>query len=34
LLLIESILDTPGLIDRLFQVLRPEPRSPRRRKAG
>jgi transcriptional regulator with XRE-family HTH domain len=33
LLLIESILDTPGLTDRLFQVLRPEPRSPRRRNA-
>jgi transcriptional regulator with XRE-family HTH domain len=33
LLLLESILDTPGLTDRLFQVLRPEPRSPHRRKA-
>jgi transcriptional regulator with XRE-family HTH domain len=33
LLLIESILDTPGLTDRLFQVLRPEPRSPIRRNA-
>jgi transcriptional regulator with XRE-family HTH domain len=27
LLLLESILDTPGLADRLFQVLRPEPHS-------
>jgi transcriptional regulator with XRE-family HTH domain len=34
LLLIESILDTPGLTDRLFQVLRPEQRSPRRRRAS
>jgi transcriptional regulator with XRE-family HTH domain len=33
LLLIESILDTPGLTDRLFQVLRSEPHSPPRRKA-
>lgn len=33
LLLLESILDTPGLIDRLFQVLRPEARAPQRRKA-
>jgi transcriptional regulator with XRE-family HTH domain len=33
LLLIESILDTAGLTDRLFQVLRSEPHSPRRRKA-
>jgi transcriptional regulator with XRE-family HTH domain len=33
LLLIEAILDTPDLADRLFQVLRPEPRSPHRRKA-
>ena len=33
LLLLESILDTPGLADRLFQVLRPEER-PSRRKAG
>jgi transcriptional regulator with XRE-family HTH domain len=33
LLLIESILDTPGLTDRLFQVLRSEHSSPRRRKA-
>jgi len=39
LLLLESILDTPGLVDRLFQVLRSEPllrsepRSPARRKA-
>jgi transcriptional regulator with XRE-family HTH domain len=33
LLLIESVLDTPGLTDRLFQVLRPEPHSPVRRKA-
>jgi len=33
LLLIESILDTPGLSDRLFQVLRPEPNSIQRRKA-
>jgi transcriptional regulator with XRE-family HTH domain len=28
LLLIESILEAPDLMDRLFQVLRPEPRSP------
>jgi transcriptional regulator with XRE-family HTH domain len=28
LLLIESILETPDLVDRLSQVLRPEPRSP------
>jgi len=27
LLLLEAILDTPGLADRLFQVLRPEPES-------
>jgi transcriptional regulator with XRE-family HTH domain len=33
LLLIESILDTPGLTERLFQVLRPEARAPRRRRA-
>src|ERR1700682_1188122 len=33
LLLMESILDTPGLVDRLFQVLRSEPHSPQRRKA-
>jgi transcriptional regulator with XRE-family HTH domain len=33
LLLLESILDTPGLADRLFQVLRSEPHSPQRRKA-
>jgi transcriptional regulator with XRE-family HTH domain len=33
LLLIESILDTPNLADRLFQVLRPELNSPARRKA-
>jgi hypothetical protein len=33
LLLMESILDTPGLVDRLFQVLRPEAHSPPRRKA-
>ncbi len=33
LLLLESILDTPGLADRLFQVLRPETHSPPRRKA-
>ncbi len=32
LLLIGSILDTPGLVDRLFQVLRSEPHSPHRRK--
>jgi len=31
LLLLESILDTPDLVDRLFQVLRPEPHSPSRR---
>ena len=28
LLLLESILETPDLVDRLFQVLRPEPHSP------
>jgi hypothetical protein len=28
LLLLKSILDTPGLADRLFQVLRPEARTP------
>jgi transcriptional regulator with XRE-family HTH domain len=33
LLLLESILDTPGLVDRLFQVLRSEAQPPRRRKA-
>ncbi|MFI5106971.1 MAG: helix-turn-helix domain-containing protein [Terriglobales bacterium] len=33
LLLLESILDTPGLADRLFQVLRPEPAPPARRQA-
>jgi transcriptional regulator with XRE-family HTH domain len=33
LLLLESILDTPGLADRLFQVLRAEPRSVPKRKA-
>jgi transcriptional regulator with XRE-family HTH domain len=33
LLLIESILETPDLVDRLTQVLRPEPRAPQRRKA-
>jgi transcriptional regulator with XRE-family HTH domain len=33
LLLMESILDTPGLVDRLFQVLRPEAHSPQRKKA-
>src|SRR6202453_3241885 len=33
LLLMESILDTPGLVDRLHHVLRPEPRAPQRRKA-
>ena len=33
LLLLESILDTPGLVDRLFQVLRSEPHSPQRKKA-
>jgi transcriptional regulator with XRE-family HTH domain len=33
LLLIESILDTPGLTDRLFQVLRPESEPARRRRA-
>lgn len=32
LLLLEAILDTPGLADRLFQVLRPEPEAARRRK--
>ncbi len=34
LLLLESILDTPGLAERLFQVLRPEPQGAGRRKAG
>jgi transcriptional regulator with XRE-family HTH domain len=29
LLLLEAILDTPGLTDRLFQVLRPEPAATR-----
>ena len=33
LLLLESILDTPDLVDRLFQVLRSESHSPQRRKA-
>ncbi|MGD0134469.1 MAG: transcriptional regulator [Bryobacteraceae bacterium] len=33
LLLLESILDTPDLVDRLFQVLRSEPHSPQRTKA-
>ena len=33
LLLLESILDTPGLADRLFQVLRPERGVPVRRQA-
>jgi len=33
LLLLEAILDTPGLADRLFQVLRPEPGSNPRRQA-
>jgi transcriptional regulator with XRE-family HTH domain len=33
LLLLESILETPGLVDRLFQVLRAEPQAPLRRKA-
>ena len=33
LLLIESILETPDLVDRLSQVLRSEPRSPARRNA-
>ncbi len=33
LLLIEAILETPGLVDRLFQVLRSEPHSPPRRNA-
>ncbi len=28
LLLLDAILDTPGLADRLFQVLRPEPATP------
>jgi len=32
LLLMESILETPELLDRLFQVLRPEAHSPQRRK--
>jgi transcriptional regulator with XRE-family HTH domain len=32
LLLLESILETPDLVDRLFQVLRSEPLSPARRK--
>jgi len=34
LLLMDAILDTPGLADRLFQVLKPEPASAKRRKAG
>ena len=33
LLLMESILETPDLVDRLFQVLRSEPHSPQGRKA-
>src|SRR5579871_3820597 len=33
LLLLEAILDTPGLADRLFQVLRPEPAVAQRRQA-
>jgi transcriptional regulator with XRE-family HTH domain len=33
LLLLESILETPGLVDRLFQVLRSGSHSPPRRKA-
>ncbi len=33
LLLLEAILDTPGLADRLFQVLRPEPPAAIRRPA-
>jgi transcriptional regulator with XRE-family HTH domain len=33
LLLIDAILETPDLVDRLFQVLRSEPHSPLRRKA-
>jgi len=32
LLLMESILETPDLVDRLFQVLRPEAHSPQRRR--
>jgi transcriptional regulator with XRE-family HTH domain len=31
LLLLESILETPGLVDRLFQVLRSEPRAAERK---
>lgn len=33
LLLLEAILDTPGLVDRLSQVLRPESAPPARRQA-
>jgi transcriptional regulator with XRE-family HTH domain len=33
LLLLEAILDTPGLVDRLFQVLRTEPETGARRQA-
>jgi len=33
LLLLDAILDTPGLADRLFQVLRPEPATTTRRQA-
>src|ERR1700722_15020608 len=33
LLLMDAILEPPNLVDRLFQVLRPEPHSPLRRKA-
>jgi|SRR5579871_6049658 len=33
LLLLEAILDTPGLVDRLFQVLRSEPERGARRQA-
>src|SRR5579863_4837269 len=33
LLLMHAILETPGLVDRLFQVLRPEAKARPRRKA-
>jgi len=33
LLLLEAILDTPGLVDRLSQVLRPDQAPPARRQA-
>ena len=33
MLLLQAIIDTPGLVDRLSQVLKPEPGSPARRAA-